>query len=197
MLKKWIIILFATFFFNGTGIALASPPSGYSQFTQSLDSIMVGAVMPVADDQQIAARAATLSTGQFGQYSQYGQSGQSAQILTVAREMLGQSVVWGGASPAQGFDCSGLVQYVYRQTGINLPRTADIQFLVGRTVSPASLQPGDLVYYTTYEPGASHVGIYIGRGKFIHTSFSQGIVAIADMNDSYFVQRYYGAKRVL
>ena len=53
------------------------------------------------------------------------------------------------------------------------------------------------MYYTTYEPGASHVGIYIGNGKIIHTSFSSGIVAIADMNDSYFVQRYYGAKRVL
>ena len=194
MLNKWMFILIAAIFFNGTGVALASPPSGYSQFTQSLDSILGGAVMPVADDQQIAARAANLSTSQ---YSQIGQSGQSAQILTVAREMLGQPVVWGGASPNQGFDCSGLVQYVYRQAGIDLPRTADIQFLVGRTVSPSSLQPGDLIYYTTYEPGVSHVGIYIGNGKFIHTSFSQGVVAIADMKDSYFVQRFYGAKRVL
>jgi len=147
--------------------------------------------MPVADEQLIAARSATLPTGQFSQ------SSQAAQILAVASGMLGQPVVWGGSSPAQGFDCSGLVQYVYRQVGINLPRTADIQFLEGRTVSPSSLQPGDLVYFTTYQPGASHVGIYIGNNKFIHTSFSKGIVAIADMNDRYFVQRYYGAKRVL
>jgi len=188
MLKKWILILFAGILFNGTGVALASPPSGYSQFMSSLDSIVVGAVMPVANEQQIAVRSGIQSTGQ---------SGQSAQILMVARELLGQPVVWGGASPAQGFDCSGFVQYVYRQAGINLPRTADIQFLVGKAVSVSSLQPGDLVYFTTYEPGASHVGIYIGRDKFIHTSFSRGIVAIADMNDSYFVQRYYGAKRVL
>ena len=187
-MKKWLVVLFAGIIFNVTGVVQASPTSGYSQFMQSLDSIVVGATMPVADEQQIAARSATLPTGQ---------SGQSAQILAVARELLGQPVVWGGASPAQGFDCSGLVQYVYKQAGINLPRTADIQFLVGRTVSPSSLQPGDLVYFTTYEPGASHVGIYIGRDKFIHTSFSKGIVAIADMNDSYFVQRYYGAKRVL
>lgn len=102
-----------------------------------------------------------------------------------------------GWSPSLGFDCSGLVQYVYRQAGINLPRTADLQFLVGRTVSPAALQPGDLVYFTTYEPGASHVGIYIGDSKFTHTSFSKGVVAIGDMRDNYFVQRYYGAKRVL
>lgn len=187
-MNRWIIMLFAGIIFSGTGVVQASPASGYSQFMQSLDSIVTGATIPVADEQQIAARSAALPNAQ---------SGQSAQILAVAREMLGQPVVWGGASPGQGFDCSGLVQYVYRQAGINLPRTADLQFLVGRTVSPASLQPGDLVYFTTYEPGASHVGIYIGRDKFIHTSFSKGIVAIGDMNDSYFVQRYYGAKRVL
>ncbi|WP_378956303.1 C40 family peptidase [Pelosinus sp. sgz500959] len=192
MLKKWIIILFAGILFNGTEIALASPPnSGYSQFMQSLDSIVAGAVMPVADEQQIAARSATLSTNQLSQ------SSQAKQIVAVAKEMLGQPVVWGGTTPAQGFDCSGLVQYVYKQAGIHLPRTADIQFLVGRTVSLSSLQPGDLVYFTTYEPGASHVGIYIGNDKFIHTSFSKGVVAIADMNERYFVQRYYGAKRVL
>jgi cell wall-associated NlpC family hydrolase len=144
----------------------------------------------VADEHRIFASLAAFPTGQLGQ------SSQANQIVGVARRMLGQSVVWGGATPAQGFDCSGLVQYVYRQVGITLPRTADIQFLVGRTVSPSSLQAGDLVYYTTYEPGASHVGIYIGNNKFIHTSFLKGIVAIADMNDPYFVQRYYGAKRI-
>ncbi|HEY3426022.1 MAG TPA: C40 family peptidase, partial [Negativicutes bacterium] len=134
-MKKWIIILFAGILFNGTGVVLASPASGYSQFMQSLDSIVSGATMPVADIEQVAARSFVLPAGQ------------SAQILAIARDMLGQPVVWGGASPAQGFDCSGLVQYVYRQAGINLPRTADLQFLVGRTVPPASLQPGDLVYF--------------------------------------------------
>lgn len=188
MLKKMIIILIAGVFFNGTGVVLAAPTSGYSQFMQSLDSIVGEATMPIADEQQIELKSAALPAGQFGQ---------SKQIVAAAKEMLGQPVVWGGASPAQGFDCSGLVQFVYKKAGIHLPRTADIQFLVGRTVSLTSLQPGDLVYFTTYEPGASHVGIYIGKNKFIHTSFSEGVVAIADMNDRYFVQRYYGAKRVL
>ena len=188
MIKKTIMILFASFFFNIIGVVQASPTSGYSQFMQSLDSIVGGAVMPIADAEQIAVRSAALPASQFGQ---------SKQIVAAVKEMLGRPVVWGGATPAQGFDCSGLVQYVYKQAGIYLPRTADIQFLVGRAVSLASLQPGDLVYFTTYEPGASHVGIYIGNDKFIHTSFSSGIVAVADMNDRYFVQRYYGAKRVL
>lgn len=185
-MKKWILITMLTgAFLNGVGVAQAAPASGYKQFMQSLDSIQSGAVIPIVEEAQIASRISSLPNGQ------------AVQILALAREMLGQPVVWGGASPSSGFDCSGLVQYVYQQTGITLPRTADLQFLVGRTVSIAALQPGDLVYFTTYEPGASHVGIYIGGSKFIHTSFSKGIVAIGDMNDSYFVQRYYGAKRVL
>lgn len=184
-MKKCLMILFAGLLLSGTANVQAAPASGYNQFMHSLDSIIAGATMPVADEQLIASRLPAQA------------SGQAAQVLAVARDMLGQPVVWGGASPAQGFDCSGLVQYVYRQAGISLPRTADLQFLVGRAVSPSALQPGDLVYFTTYEPGASHVGIYIGGSKFIHTSFSQGVVAVGDMNDSYFVQRYYGAKRVL
>lgn len=184
-MKKCLMILFAGLLLNSTASIQAAPASSYNQYVQSLDSILAGATMPVADEQVISAHLPAQP------------SGQAAQILSIVRSLLGQSVVWGGASPTQGFDCSGLVQYVYRQAGINLPRTADLQFLVGRTVSPAALQPGDLVYFTTYEPGASHVGIYIGDNKFIHTSFSKGVVAVGNITDSYFAQRYYGATRVL
>ena len=184
-MPRWILIAVLTgALLKGAAAAEAAPASGYSQFIQSLDAVLAGAVMPVADEPLPALAPALFS-------------GQAAQIVLTARNMLGQPVVWGGASLSQGFDCSGLVQYVYRQSGITLPRTADLQFLVGRPVAPAALQPGDLVYFTTYEPGASHVGIYIGNDKFVHTSFSQGMVAIADMNDAYFVKRYYGARRVL
>lgn len=183
-MKKWMTILVAGILLSSTAGVQAAPASGYSQFIASLDAILAGASMPVADEQLIAARMPAPANGQV------------TAVLAVAENMLGQPVVWGGASPSQGFDCSGLVQYVYRQAGINLPRTADLQFLVGRTVSPAALQPGDLVYFTTYEPGASHVGIYIGGNKFIHTSFSKGVVAVGDMRNDYFVRRYYGAKRV-
>lgn len=185
MKKQAIGFLLTGLLLSGMSTAAAAPASGYNQFMQSLDNILAEAVMPIADEPQSFTRNAAWSNGQV------------SQVLATAQDLLGQRVVWGGASPAMGFDCSGLVQYVYRQAGINLPRTADLQFLVGRSVSPNALQAGDLVYFTTYEPGASHVGIYIGGNKFIHTSFSQGVVAIGDLYDSYFVQRYYGAKRVL
>lgn len=179
-MKKWMMILAVAAAFSGMPSVQASPPSGYNQFLKSLDDITAsGAAIPIAEGTAFSSP-----------------TGFAAGTINIAKSLLGSRVVWGGASPAQGFDCSGLVQYVFRQAGIDLPRTADLQFLVGRSVLRTALAAGDLVYFTTYAPGASHVGIYIGRDKFIHTSFSQGVVAIGDMNDVYFAQRYYGAKRV-
>lgn len=166
-----------------TVILLNSPvsaaPGPYLDFLRVVDDIEAKSALPIADLPKTRLPSKS-----------------NDQVLTVANRMLGVPVVWGGASPAQGFDCSGLVQYVFRQAGINLPRTADLQFEVGKTVAKSELQPGDLVYFTTYEPGASHVGIYTGSSKFIHTSSSQGVVAFGDLNDPYFAARYYGAKRV-
>lgn len=177
-MKKLLVILAVLIVAGGTVPAQAAPVSNYSQFLQSLDGIINDAPIPIASDAVLMP--ASLAAG----------------TVTIAKGLLGSRVVWGGASPAQGFDCSGFVQYVFRQAGIAMPRTADLQFLVGRSVPRTGLMPGDLVYFTTYAPGASHVGIYIGKDKFIHTAFSQGVVAIGDMNDAYFAPRYYGAKRV-
>ena len=178
-MRIWMMTLLTLVFLSSVSPSQASPATGYNDFLKSLDSITTGAVIPVSEEQFSIAP-----------------SGFSGSVVAIAKNLIGSRVVWGGASPAQGFDCSGFVQYVFRQAGIELPRTADVQFLVGKTVPRFGLKPGDLVYFTTYAPGASHVGVYIGMDKFIHTSFSQGVVAIGDMNDDYFARRYYGAKRV-
>lgn len=180
-MKRLVVAVLLAVAIGSTGTAFAAPAaSTYNQFLQSMDLLTKEAVLPVADE-VFSSRPA----------------GTTQAIITAARSLLGQPVVWGGASLAQGFDCSGLVQYTFRQVGISLPRTADLQFLVGQPIAKSMLQPGDLVYFTTYAPGASHVGIYIGLGKFIHTAWSQGIVAIGDINDDYFVKQYYGAKRII
>ena len=89
------------------------------------------------------------------------------------------------------------MQYIFRQSGITLPRTTTEQYKVGTYVSKANLIPGDLVFLqNTYREGISHVGIYIGNGKMIHASSSKGIV-ISDLSSSYYTKHYYGARRVI
>ncbi|HBM97422.1 TPA: hypothetical protein DD394_08090 [bacterium UBP9_UBA11836] len=124
-----------------------------------------------------------------------GSSSRVNSLLNKARSYMGVPYVWGGTTPS-GFDCSGYVQYVYGQVGINLPRTADVQFNEGQAVSFGGEAPGDMVFFETYAPGASHVGIYLGNGEFIHAS-SSGYVRVSSLEESYFKARYLGAKRVL
>ncbi len=114
-------------------------------------------------------------------------------LLTSARRYLGVPYVWGGEDPS-GFDCSGYVQYLFGLHGVRLPRTADVQFMAGRSVPRGHEQPGDLVFFETYAPGASHVGVYLGNGVFIHAS-SVGFVRTSSLEEEYFSARYLGARR--
>lgn len=117
------------------------------------------------------------------------------RIVQSSLRYQGIPYVFGGTTP-NGFDCSGFTRYVFAQAGIYLPRSADEQYEVGRSVSYSRLQSGDLVYFTTYESGASHVGIYLGNGQFISATSSRGI-AIARLDSGYWGDRYIGARRVL
>jgi cell wall-associated NlpC family hydrolase len=117
-----------------------------------------------------------------------------AQRLTSdALRFLGVPYVFGGTT-AEGFDCSGFVQHVFAMLGIGLPRTADAQYDVGRP-AVGGPRPGDLVFFDTYG-GVSHVGIYLGHGKFVHASSSRGVM-VSHLSESYWASRYVGAKRLL
>ena len=122
-------------------------------------------------------------------------SGSSSSIVSVAEQYMGVPYVWGGTSPS-GFDCSGFTQYVFRQCGYSINRTADAQYSNGSYVSYDSLQAGDLVFFAnTYSAsGITHVGIYIGGGEFIHAA--NGGVKISSLSESYYSSRYYGARRI-
>ena len=124
------------------------------------------------------------------------QSRTGLQLVSFAKQFLGVPYVWAGRSPS-GFDCSGFISYVFGHYGVQVPRMADEQFEVGVSVSRRDLQYGDMVFFTTYEPGPSHVGIYIGNGQFIHASSGAGEVTITPLDKAYYAERYLGARRVL
>ena len=115
-------------------------------------------------------------------------------MLQQAKQYIGVPYVWGGTSPS-GFHCSGFSQYTFKKAGVDIPRSSALQYNTGSPVSKDQLKSGDLVFFSTYKPGPSHVGIYIANNQFIAASSSQGI-AITDLNNSYYQQRYIGARRI-
>ena len=116
-------------------------------------------------------------------------------VSSTALSLRGAPYRNGGADPA-GFDCSGFVMYVFGQHGLALPREVREQYDVGRTVDPTSLEPGDLVFFTTVAPGASHVGIAIGGDQFIHAPSTRGVVRVEALSSDYWSNRFVGARRV-
>jgi len=117
----------------------------------------------------------------------------ASSLTRNAIRFLGVPYAFGGTTSG-GFDCSGYVQHVFAMMGIRLPRTADAQYTLGkRTDAPKA---GDLVFFHTYEPGVSHVGISLGGGKFVHASSSHGVM-VSSLHDSYWRVRYVGAKQIV
>ena len=102
----------------------------------------------------------------------------------------------GGADPS-GFDCSGFIWYVFAQHGVEVPRTVTDLYAAGQAVSADALEPGDLVFFSTVAPGATHVGLSIGGDQFVHAPSSQGEVRVERFTAPYWRTRFVGARRVL
>ncbi len=121
-----------------------------------------------------------------------------ASDLTVkAMDMLGIRYKRGGSTPENGLDCSGFVRYVFKDAvGAELPRTSNEISKVGENIQTKDLQPGDLVFYNTLRRGFSHVGIYLGDNKFIHSPSAGGQVRIESMDIGYWKKRFNGARRI-
>ncbi|HEX5468380.1 MAG TPA: NlpC/P60 family protein [Gaiellaceae bacterium] len=111
-------------------------------------------------------------------------------VVSIALSYLGVPYVWAGASPS-GFDCSGFTMYVYAQVGVSLPHNAAMQYGLGHAVSRDQLAPGDLVFFN----GLSHVGLYIGGGRFVHAPHTGDVVKISSLSESWYASTYVGARR--
>ncbi len=116
------------------------------------------------------------------------------ELTAEASKYIGVKYVYGGTS-VNGFDCSGYTQYVFKQLGYSIPRTTSSQWETGSAVSKANLIVGDLVFFNTTGRVASHVGIYIGDGQFIHSGTSTGVTK-ASINSSYWASKFNGGRRV-
>ena len=121
-------------------------------------------------------------------------NGIGAQAVALAERFLGVPYVWGGATPG-GFDCSGLLMYVYGLLGVSLPHYSGYQWYYGRRVAADRLQPGDIVFFHPSANGPQHEGIYIGAGEFIHAPHTGDVVKVSSLYDTQYALTYVGAVR--
>jgi cell wall-associated NlpC family hydrolase len=117
-------------------------------------------------------------------------------VVQTALDLLGIPYRNGGSDPS-GFDCSGLVQWAFARHGRALPREAQDQFRTGREIDLKDVRPGDLIFFETVSRGASHVGMVIGEGRFVHAPSSRGVVRVEPYTATYWMRRFVGARRVV
>jgi cell wall-associated NlpC family hydrolase len=140
---------------------------------------------PTPDARRATLPAGHLRTARAGwRHRRFG-----IRIAGVARRFVGVRYAWGGESPAVGFDCSGLVRYVFSRLGVSLPHNAAAQFGYGRSVSRSHLEPGDVVFFSDL----GHVGIYVGQGRFVHAPYGGARVRVEPLRNH---GSYDGARRI-
>jgi len=125
------------------------------------------------------------------------QSASVTEAAVIALSLVGTPYSAGGAAPETGFDCSGLVAYVFaRAAQVELPRNTFDLARATAAIDSAALRPGDLVFYNTQRRAFSHVGIYLGEARFVHAPSTGGAVRVEDMRVGYWTQRFDGARRL-
>ena len=184
----------------GAGVSLSAMHARASLITLATALMLAGAAHagPATDhvddlDRLLAER------GLFRQFTQVGQTARdkASDLVISAMGFLGVPYRLGGSSLDTGFDCSGFVRAMFQQTvGLMLPRTADQQAAATQEIDRSELKPGDLVFFNTLRRAFSHVGIYVGDNKFIHSPRPGAQVRVEDMRVGYWSARFNGARRV-
>jgi len=162
----------------------------------AMNSIPVDGILKIGQELKVPASAVAPAAAARARLASLPSRGEhwASSIVALSTRHVGARYRWGGTTPA-GFDCSGFLYYVFGQMGVTLPRTTYAMYDAGAPVPEDELQAGDLVFFQTIGPGASHAGIYLGDGRFIHASSGSGHVVITAMDDGYYAPRYLGARR--
>ena len=148
-------------------------------------------------DRQALEKGLVAQLGDHFSQARQSMSGKASDLIVQAMGLLGVPYRRGGASENSGFDCSGFVRHLYEKSvGLVLPRRADEQASATEVIESNELKPGDLVFFNTMRRTFSHVGIYVGDNKFIHSPRSGSTVRVDDMREAYWKKRFTGARRV-
>jgi cell wall-associated NlpC family hydrolase len=158
-----------------------------------------GATLPPVTEPTVAGGTTSQpagSTAEPGRANEPGVLSASAPaVVRTALALRGTPYRNGGSDPG-GFDCSGFVQWTFNQHGVRLPREVRDQFRVGQMVDLGHIEPGDLLFFETVSRGASHVGIAIGDGQFVHAPSSRGVVRVERFGSEYWASRFIAARRI-
>ena len=202
-MSQWICIFLLAF----AGAAHAAPVDGSSDLSnrwQDTNEALYRWISPTATlDRWISSKSAAKNTASSHVMDRidavrHDVADKTADLVATAMDLLGAPYRRGGTSADTGFDCSGFVRSIYSQTiGLMLPRSAKQQAAATQTIDKKELQPGDLVFFNTMRRTFSHVGIYIGDGKFVHSPRSGQTVRVESMQTSYWKKRFDGARRVV
>lgn len=136
-------------------------------------------------------------TATFATTSSNNSTSLVSSLIAKAKNFIGLPYRFGGTSPVSGFDCSGFMQYVYKQNGVDLPRTSQAMASSGRSVARGELKAGDMVFFRTEGSRISHVGMYIGDNQFIHAPRTGRSIEITSLNSGYWSKTFATARRVL
>jgi cell wall-associated NlpC family hydrolase len=184
------------------GVLMAAAPGAYaddvSSFNQNASNSPANAVNSQTLPTAQTSTQATPAPAEGGAKSFLsGMAGKAGDVVVGALNMIGVRYRWGGNTPDSGLDCSGFVRYVFQDTlGLSLPRRAEEMSRVGEKVSMSNLKPGDLVFFNTMRRTFSHVGIYIGDNKFVHSPSTGSTIRVDDLDDGYWEKRFTGARRI-
>lgn len=189
------VLLAASFCLSVAAHAAPTDTSSHATQVDDMQSLLISKGLL----QQIGGQIVQTGGQLGGQLVQVGQSvgERTSDLVSTAIGFLGIPYRRGGNSAESGFDCSGFVRAIYKETiGLVLPRSADQQANATQTINKNELKPGDLVFFNTMKRTFSHVGIYLGEGKFIHSPRTGSSVRIDDMRIPYWNVRFDGARRV-
>ncbi|MEX3896131.1 C40 family peptidase [Paraburkholderia sp. BR10954] len=181
------------------GVLMAAAPGAFadevSGFNQNASYPTTNGSDPLSLLTPQPKAASTESSGARSFLS--GMAGKAGDVVVGALNMIGVRYRWGGNTPDSGLDCSGFVRYVFQDTlGLALPRRAEEMSRMGEKVRVSDLKPGDLVFFNTMRRTFSHVGIYIGDNKFVHSPSTGSTIRVDDMDDGYWEKRFTGARRI-